>query len=249
MVALLLEAERCPFCGASVKKENMKGHYERVHPKQPGFSGRPTQTFAKSASFIKSRRNRNIGIVVGSVLLSIVIIAVTLTATNNMSGMGSNPGPGPAGSQAEFDYLSPIATPCSWTDSMIMRMSDSTYLQGACCNGMVLTDYQKQISELSNYASLSSVVALDPFNIPAQVAKADLAGLSLAMTPDQQSTFNQAPTLSSENWCCCHCWAWDLHEGLGKILIVNYGYSAQQVAHVIDLEGCCGTAPGAMRMS
>jgi len=182
-------------------------------------------------------------------LLSIVIIAVTLTATNNMSGMNSNPGPGPAGSQAEFDYLSPIATPCSWTDSMIMRMSDSTYLQGACCNGMVLTDYQKQISELSNYASLSSVVALDPFNIPAQVAKADLAGLNLAMTPDQQSTFNQAPTLSSENWCCCHCWAWDLHEGLGKILIVNYGYPAQQVAHVIDLEGCCGTAPGAMRMS
>src|SRR6266852_5632834 len=241
--------DRCPYCGTMVKNLNLEGHVARVHPSRVTSSTK-TPAVVKTRSFFPSHRKRNAGIAVGTVLLSIVIIAVTLTATNNMSGMGSNPGPGPAGSQAEFDYLSPIATPCSWTDSMIMRMSDSTYLQGACCNGMVLTDYQKQISELSkNYGSLSSVIALDPFNIPAQVAKADLAGLNLAMTPDQQSTFNQAPTLSSENWCCCHCWAWDLHEGLGKILIVNHGYSAQQVAHVIDLEGCCGTAPGAIRMS
>ena len=240
--------DRCPYCGTMVKNVNLEGHVARVHLGRVTSSTK-TPAIVKTRSFFPSHRKRKAVIAVGALLLSIVIIAVTLTATNNMSGMGSNPGPGQAGSQAQFDYLSPIATPCSWTDSTIMRMSDSTYLQGACCNGMVLTDYQKQISELSNYASLSSVVALDPFNIPAQVAKADLAGLSLAMTPDQQSTFNQAPTLSSEKWCCCHCWAWDLHEGLGKILIVNYGYSAQQVAHVIDLEGCCGTAPGAMRMS
>src|SRR5712692_71380 len=92
-VDLRLETEKCRFCGASVKKENLNAHYGRVHPKLPGSTGRPAPTFARPASFLKSHRKRNVGIVVGIVMLSIVIIAVTLTATNNMSGISSNPGP------------------------------------------------------------------------------------------------------------------------------------------------------------
>ena len=243
-----METKRCPHCGATVKKENLQGHLAKVHPSR-FTSSTKTPTVMKTGSVFRSHRKRNVGFVVGIAMLSIVIIAVGLTASNSMSGMSSNPGPSPAGSQAAFAYLSQSDTRCSWTRSMIMSMSDSTYLQGACCNGMVFTDYQKQISELSNYSSLSSLIAPDPFNIPVKVARADFAGLDLAMSPSQQSTFDQVPTLSSEKWCCCQCWAWDQHEGLGKILIVNYGYSAQQVAHVVDLEACCGTAPGTMNMN
>jgi len=93
------------------------------------------------------------------------------------------------------------------------------------------------------------VIARDPYNIPAPVAKADIAGEKLNLTTDQQSVFASAATLSKENWVCCQCWSWYQHEGLAKILIVKYGYTAQQVAHVIDLEACCGTGTGPMRMN
>ena len=133
----------------------------------------------------------------------------------------------------------------NWMNGLV----DDTYIQGACCNPMVATDYQNQISDLSNYTSLSSLIAKDPYNIPAPVAKADIAGQKLILTPDQQSVFANAATLSKENWCCCQCWSWYQHEGLAKILIAKYGYTAQQVAHVNDLEACCGTGTGPMRMN
>ena len=44
-------------------------------------------------------------------------------------------------------------------------LADDTYIQGACCNPMVAMDYQNQISELSNYTSLSSLIAKDPYKI------------------------------------------------------------------------------------
>jgi len=72
----------------------------------------------------------------------------------------------------------------NWMNSL----ADDTYIQGACCNPMVATDYQNQISELSNYTSLSSLIAKDPYNIPAPVAKADIAGQKLILTTDQRSS-------------------------------------------------------------
>ena len=244
-----MSAERCPYCGAKVKKGDLNRHVVRVHPSRIVSPARRSAV-AKTRSFSRNHKIRNAGIVGGIVLLSIVMIAVILTASNSMSGMSSNPGPAAAGTQAQFDYLSQTSTHCSWTDTMIMSMSDNTYIQGACCNGMEYTDYQRQVTQLQqNYSSLSSVVALDPYNIPAPVAKADLNGLNLALTPDQQATFDQVSTLSKENWCCCHCWAWDIHQGMGKILISQHGFSAQQVATLLDLEDCCGSAPGPMNMN
>ena len=231
-----------------MKTGNLNGHVARVHPSRSVSSAR-TPAVKKTRSVFHSHRKRNIGIVGAIVLLSIIITAIVLTGSSNMSGMTSNPGPAAAGTQAEFGYLSQSSTHCSWSDSMIMSISDSTYIQGACCNGMVYTDYQRQVTQLQqNYSSLSSIVAPDPYNIPAPVAKADLNGLNLALSPAQQSAFDLAGTLSKESWCCCHCWAWDFHQGMGKILISQYGFSAQQIATLLTLEDCCGSAPGPMNM-
>lgn len=243
-----LDTEVCPHCGATVLKANLKVHLARVHPRRGSFSKTPA--VMKTSSRLHSHRKRNVGVLAGVVLISIIVIAIVLTGSNNMSGMSSNSGPAAAGTQSQFGYLSQSSTHCSWTDSMIMSRSDSTYIQGACCNGMQFTDYQKQVTQLQqNYSSLSSIVAPDPYNIPIPVAKADLNGLNLALTPDQQATFDQVSNLSKENWCCCHCWAWDFHEGMGKILIAQHGFSAQQVATLLDLEDCCGSAPGPMNMN
>jgi len=224
------------------------GHVARVHPSRIVSSTR-TPSVMRGRSVFHSHRKRNVGIVGGIAILSILIISIGLNSSSSMSGMSSNPGPGPAGTQAEFGYLSQSSTHCSWTDSMIMNLPDSTYLQGACCNGMASADYQRQVMQLQNYGSFSSFVALDPYNIPARVAKADLSALNLVLTPDQQATFDQVSNLSKENWCCCHCWAWDFHQGMGKILIAQHGFSAQQVTTLVDLEDCCGSAPGPMNMN
>src|SRR5881396_3246172 len=101
--------DKCPYCGTMVKNVNLEGHVARVHPRRFTSSTKPPAVM-KTHSFFPSHRKRKAVIAVATVLISIVIIAVTLTGTHNMSVMGSNPGPGPAGSQAEFDYLSPIAT-------------------------------------------------------------------------------------------------------------------------------------------
>ncbi|TMI32078.1 hypothetical protein E6H29_03015 [Candidatus Bathyarchaeota archaeon] len=64
-----MNTEKCPFCGASVKKENLKGHYERVHPKGQRSLGQP-QAVIRSGSVFKSHRGRNV------LVLSLVVLAV-----------------------------------------------------------------------------------------------------------------------------------------------------------------------------
>ncbi len=215
----------------------------------------------KGRSVFSSHRKRNVAIL-SLVVLAVVGISLLALSAQDMSTPGTNPGPASAGSIEQFSNLSQQDSRCLWGASMgdemgytnwINRLADDTYLQGACCNSMVGTDYHGQISGLhdvlASNSSLSTVVASDPYNLPSPTVKADIAGEKLVLTPDQQSVFTSAATLSKENWCCCQCWSRYQHEGLGKILIVKYGYSAQQVAHVIDLETCCGTGTGPMRMS
>ena len=79
-----MEAE-CPVCGVSVKKENLKGHYERVHPKRAGSLARP-QTVVRTGSVFRSHRGRNI-IVVSLIVLAVIgvsVVAAQFAAHNTM---------------------------------------------------------------------------------------------------------------------------------------------------------------------
>jgi hypothetical protein len=42
--------------------------------------------------------------------------------------------------------------------------------------------------------------------------------------------------------CCCKCWRWTAFEGQAKYLIVEKGFTAEQVASIWDLEDGCGGA-------
>ena len=254
-----METEKCPVCGTSVKKENLKGHLARVHADRP-TSPTKAPSIVNTRSVFSSHRKRKIAIL-SLVLLGVIVTAFVVFSAQNMNMPGTNPGPASPGSIEQFNYLNQQVSRCLWGANMgdemgytnwMNGLADDTYIQGACCNPMVAMDYQNQISEISeisNYTSLSSVIAKDPYNIPAPIAKADIAGEKQTLTTDQQSVFASAATLSKENWCCCQCWSWYQHEGLGKIVIVKHGYTAQQVAHVVDLEACCGTGTGPMRMN
>jgi len=173
-----LETENCPVCGTSVKKENLRGHVERVHPKRSGSfeAGPKTVRYSnKTGSVLHNHRKRNIAIS-SLVLMTVIGIAFLAFSAQNMNMPGTNPGPASPGSIEQFNYLNQQVSRCLWGANMgdemgytnwMNGLADDTYIQGACCNPMVAMDYQNQISELSNYTSLSSLIAKDPYNMPA----------------------------------------------------------------------------------
>jgi len=63
-----LEPEKCPYCGASVKRENLTGHYERVHPRRAGSKAQQ-KTLVGDTHVFRSHRGRNI------LVLTLVILA------------------------------------------------------------------------------------------------------------------------------------------------------------------------------
>jgi len=82
-----LETEKCPVCGTSVKKENLKGHLGRVHPKRVG-SVAERQEVVKSVSVFRSHRKRNLAILG---LLALVVIGVSVAAASYDRGVHWHP--------------------------------------------------------------------------------------------------------------------------------------------------------------
>lgn len=83
-----LEAEECPYCRASVKKENMRGHQERVHPKH-AQSLLKTRTPAKRITFIRSHRRRNIAVLVSLIVIVSGIAGLVYAARESAHSGGS----------------------------------------------------------------------------------------------------------------------------------------------------------------
>jgi hypothetical protein len=70
-MVLLLESEKCPVCGSPVKKENLKSHYAKVHPRRAGSLVQPkTVPLARVPSAFRSHKKKNM------LLLSLIVLAV-----------------------------------------------------------------------------------------------------------------------------------------------------------------------------
>ena len=80
---MVLETEKCPVCGTSVKKENLKGHLERLHSKRAG-SVAERQPVVKSVSVFRSHTKRNVAILA---LLALVVIGVSVAAASYDRGV------------------------------------------------------------------------------------------------------------------------------------------------------------------
>src|SRR5438128_12354066 len=86
-----LETEKCPVCGASVKKENLRGHYDRVHPKRSGSLNAESKTVTYSAQrsvFRKSHRRRNLLVLS---LVALAVIGVAFVAASYDRGVHWHP--------------------------------------------------------------------------------------------------------------------------------------------------------------
>lgn len=150
-----------------------------------------------------------------------------------------------AGTAEKFAYLSrQQSNVCArFSPEQLSTFSADDRLQGACCAPMDLHRYQEQVESLKGYSNIA-VIPPDPYDIPVAQALALLGYQeSIKLTEEQQAIYDEAMKLSEEGGpCCCRCWRWDAFEGLAKFLITEYGFSAEQIAAVWDLEDGCGGA-------
>lgn len=153
------------------------------------------------------------------------------------------------GLQARFDALSSATSDqCAYLGNKgaiyksVNLQSSATYFQGSCCSPMNFVHYSQQVTELkANYSGISAIPQ-DPYNVSVAQVKQMLNYYdNITLNQSQMATFNQVSMLTADKgWCCCQCWAWYAHAGLAKYLIKNYNFGASQIAHIIDLEDCCG---------
>lgn len=226
----------------------------RVGVKRKSGSTGPTNLRSKVRELGASRRVRYaFGIGVTVLLLSISLHY--LLAGTPPGAPSTDPGPGPAGSQTEFNYLSAQhSDACSNLNNeganlaWINSLQDGTFLQGSCCTPMDYPDYSNQAAEnQQNYSSIP-VIPVDPYNVPAKTVKAMAADVHAALTTAQQQAYDTGTSMSTDKApCCCWCWAGYAHEGMVKNVIINYGYTAQQVTDLLNTQDCCG-GPGQMNM-
>ena len=84
-----LETEKCPVCGASVKKENLRSHYAKVHPgKVTSLTQPKTLTSAGSGSIFRSHRKRNI---LALSLVALGVIGISFAAASYDRGVHWHP--------------------------------------------------------------------------------------------------------------------------------------------------------------
>ncbi len=130
----------------------------------------------------------------------------------------------------------------------IMAMSSSDRLGGQCCG--VLKDfesYELQLEALSDFIEKNGNIDLiprDPYDVSVEQAQQLISfDRELVLTPAQQRIYDVAVRMSHHGGpCCCRCWKWTMMSGLGKKLLVDHGWSAEQLAELWDTASSCGHA-------
>ena len=74
-----LEQDECPTCGALVKKENLRAHYEKVHPKRALSLSGNKPTAAQLARNLTKRRLLFYGLVIITIILISTVTALVIS--------------------------------------------------------------------------------------------------------------------------------------------------------------------------
>ncbi len=145
--------------------------------------------------------------------------------------------------EGKFVVLSQATTnACGGGKTYVNQLSaDGTRIQGSCCSAMDFHRYVEQIEGLKNYKEYE-IIPKDPYDVSSEWAEEMMAYTeNTFLTDEQQKTYDTAVELSHEKGpCCCKCWHWYAYEGLAKKLIIDYDFTAEQVAEVWDLSDACG---------
>ncbi|MBI3573133.1 MAG: hypothetical protein HY092_02955 [Candidatus Kerfeldbacteria bacterium] len=136
----------------------------------------------------------------------------------------------------------PSTGPSCSGGSTTLKSVDGMYLSGQCCNAMTNLDhYHEELKNLQPYKDIPDV-PLNPFKTPVPIAKKWIDyDQATTLTAEEQKVYDQAMDMSKEKPCCCKCWHYFVNEGIGKKMIRDYHYTAQQVAGYWDNSDICGT--------
>jgi len=188
----------------------------------------------------------------GTVVLAAAIVAGIVGVRATRSGMMSMGGAQAAGNApttmpgtaATYRYLSAQhSNECGLTPQGVMQMAPGGRLQGSCCSSMDMASYEEQVRTLASFSTPPQIPP-DPYDISIALARELLASRSaIHLSASQQASYDQAMRLTPDQApCCCHCWRWDMTEGLANYLIARLGWSPERVAAVVALvNGCGGT--------
>lgn len=145
--------------------------------------------------------------------------------------------------------LDQLTIGCFGADTVMQMSSSEPNLGGQCCG--VLKDinaYEIQLQALHDFIKeveieeLEELIPSDPYDIPVAEAQKLIAfDTEIVLSAEQQKIYDEAIQLSHHGGpCCCKCWKWYAMSGLGKKLIVDYGFTAEQLAELWDLSSSCG---------
>ena len=122
----------------------------------------------------------------------------------------------------------------------IAAMPPGARLQGSCCSQMEKKRYSEQIAGLTKYQAIADIPP-NPYDIDAGLATKLLSHYELALTPEEQKSYQYAMDNSEEKGpCCCRCWRWKVYGGLAKLLIREQGFDGKQITKVWNLSDGCG---------
>jgi hypothetical protein len=178
----------------------------------------------------------------GATLLGYKVFDFSPTQPRSPSSSASPMADMVAGSLEKFRYLATQSSNfCGLQSRAVMSYSDSTRIQGACCNPMDVVTYQQQVRGLHEFAEIPAIPS-DPYDVPAALAKQLLSyDRSIKLTSNEQAVFDHAMTRTPDKApCCCKCWRWYAQEGLAKYLINNRKWEAVRVGRVVTLVNGCG---------
>ncbi|MDP3992026.1 MAG: hypothetical protein Q8P79_00785 [Nanoarchaeota archaeon] len=144
--------------------------------------------------------------------------------------------------EAKFAFLSKAnSNSCGGTFNFVDSLSDNQRIQGSCCSAMDFHRYEEQVNGLKKYSYIEKIPS-DPYDVSASQARELLDyQKNIKLNEEQQEIYDMAMDMSMEGGpCCCKCWHWYAYEGLAKYLIIEKGFTAEQIAEVWDLSDACG---------
>ena len=182
--------------------------------------------------------------------VAVAVAAALIVGRSTRSGMMSMgnstpPGqalPGAPGTAASFAELSvQHSNECGLTPQGVMQMDPSGRLQGSCCSSMEMTSYEAQTQGLRRFDGVPQIPS-DPYDVSISLARELLGYQSgIHLSEGQQTVYDQAMRMTPDQApCCCHCWRWDMTEGLANYLIARLDWSSGRVATVVALINGCG---------
>jgi hypothetical protein len=173
------------------------------------------------------------------VVFGLLIVGITYYAISlDESKIGANDH---ESLQVRFNLLSTAKSSLCSGPQFIDDMQQEERLQGSCCGPMDFHRYQEQVEGLKKYSHISKIPS-DPYDIPVSLVNELLDyQKTLLLNSEQQIVYDEATKKSHEHGpCCCKCWRWYAFEGLAKYLIIEYDFTAEEIAEVWDLEDGCG---------